>query len=139
MIHDLRQNDITDNGLAITDRLEKLEEKEPVTDTDGYKMGASFKPPVLKNSKERNLRLATQEEISKTYKRAFLLWEDHPQHKNLKESSKALSKTLGNAKINKLVCFGLGSLSPSPICSLEGLGEAHEEADKKKTLYYGLF
>ncbi|KAK7998792.1 hypothetical protein PG991_014467 [Apiospora marii] len=138
MLRDLYKRGFPDDDEEMIARQKDVEKL--VSDKDGYSTGSWFKPPLPENSKERLLDLATRQEILRTYQWACSLWEEHPQHKALKESFEALSANLGSTTINKLVCIGLGSLSPPPYHTLEELREAHEEAKKmKKEVYFGYY
>lgn len=134
MRRDLSWRSVPDNDEQTIARLKKVE--DPVSDKDGYSLGTWFKPPVPKDSDERQLTLASRKEILETCKWASSLWEVHPEHKALGEPFKALSTDLGTTKINKLVCIGLGSLSQAPFHTLEELREAHEEAQEMEENYY---
>lgn len=138
MLHDLYKRGLPDDAEETIARQKDVEML--VSDKDGYSMGTSFKPPLPEDSKERRLTLANRQEIFKTYQWACSLWAEHPQHKALKESFEALSAGLGSTEINKLVCIGLGSLSPPPYHTLQELRGAHEEAQKrKKDDYFGWY
>ncbi|KAK8046238.1 hypothetical protein PG996_014302 [Apiospora saccharicola] len=127
---------LPEDDKRVIDRLGEL--PKLVSDVDGYKLGTWFTPPGSDDSKRKQLALASREDISETYEWASSLWEDDPQHKALKESFEALSTALGSTKVNKLVCIGLGSLSPPPFHTLEELREGKREAQKNgMTIFYG--
>ncbi|KAK8136862.1 hypothetical protein PG984_004802 [Apiospora sp. TS-2023a] len=135
MMHDLWRRGLPDDNEEVIARTKEV--AKLVSDEDGYSMGTWFKPPVPEDAKERQLALASREEILETYKWACSLWEDHPEHKALKESFEALSADLGsNTKINKLLCIGLESLSPPPYYSLEALRKAYAEAQENQREYF---
>ncbi|KAK8065578.1 hypothetical protein PG997_012325 [Apiospora hydei] len=134
MKRDLRNED----GLALPDDDERVvarlkEVAKLVSDKDGYSMGTSFEPPFSKDSGSRSLTLANREDILKTHEWASSQWEGHLQRRALIESFKDLSSRLQTTRIKKLVCFGLGSLSPPPFYSLAELREEHEH----KNVYFG--